>query len=157
MKRITIAVLGLVIGTAAGCKDLGLDGNIPLEEAQDRPPSALVAAVMAPVEPVSERLVVDGRLWIPSGMPLTLQESDLRAVGSATGRTVYARRWDESPYDALFVRLAAADPSAPAGAVRTGGGEWIELQPVRGRSGRVPGEGEGAAPAPAPAGEHGGH
>lgn len=152
MKRMTIAVLGLVAGTVAGCKDMGLPGNVPLEEAQDRPPSALVAAVLAPVEAVNARIVVDGRLWVPSGQPLTVQESDLRAVGSATGRTVHARRWDASPYDALFVREESA------GATSARGGEWIELRPVRGRSGPVPEEGgTTAAPAPAAGGEHGGH
>ena len=182
MKRTTIAVLGLVAGTAAGCKDMGLEGNVPLEEAQDRPPSALVAAVLAPVEAVNARLIVDGRLWIPSGQPLTLQESDVRAVGSATGQTVYARRWDESPYDALFVRAPSADagrgaarqtPGTTATTATTGttgttgtpgtaagGGEWIELQPVRGRSGPLPGQPAGTTSgqgAPAAGAQHGGH
>ena len=153
MKRMTIVVLGVVVGMTAGCRDMGLDDNIPLEEARERAPRPLVAAVMSPAETVSQPIIVDGRLWVPSGMPLTLQETDLRAVGSATGRTVHARRWDASPYDALYVREESARATSADGEA------WIELLPVRGRSGPVPGGGRTtAAPgASAPAGEHGGH
>ena len=167
MKRITIALLGLVVGTTAACRDMGLEGNIPLEEAMEKPPTPLVVAVTSAADAAGDRLVVDGRLWVPSGMPLTMEEADLRAVGSATGRTVYARRWDQSPYDALFIPRPTGGPAAgsgttggvrTAGTATSGGGEWIELRPVLGRSGPVPDGGASTAPAsPPPAGEHGGH
>ncbi|HUG40203.1 MAG TPA: hypothetical protein VMM12_06955 [Longimicrobiales bacterium] len=138
MTRITIAALALVAGATAGCRDMGLDGNIPLEEARARETSELVAATMRPRAAPAQRLVVDGRLWVPFGLPLTLDASDLRAVGSADGQTVHARRWDQAPYDALFI------PLPPAGGVAALGGagpqEWQELRPVHGRSGPVPGD-----------------
>lgn len=149
MKRITIGALGLVVGMTAGCRDMGLEGNLPLAEAEQRQTSALVAAVMQPADAAAPRLVVDGRLWVASGQPTTMNQADLRAVGSADGRTVYARGWDASPYDALFVR--AEEPAAPGGAMTTSGtpaapgsGDWIELLPVRGRTGAVPAASEAA-------------
>ena len=150
MKRITIAALGLVVGSTAGCVDMGLGGNVPLEEAEDRPPTELVAAVHRPTEAVSERIIVDGRLWVPSGMPLTAEASDLQAVGSADGRTVYARRWDRAPYDALLMQLPDGTTAATPVALLNRAG-WIELRPVLGRSGPVPGTGAGEAAATEPA------
>lgn len=154
MKRITIAVLGLVVGSVTGCIDMGLDGNIPLEEAEDRPPLDLVAAVYNPTESVSQRVIVDGRLWIPSGLPLTVARTDLRAVGTADGRTVYARSWDRPPYGALVMELPT-EPRAMTPVARLNREEWVELQPVLGRSGPVP---DPVAPgAPAGPDDHGSH
>lgn len=153
MKRITMAALGLVVGTTSGCIDMGLDGNIPLEEAQDRAPRALVAAVYRPVEAVPARVIVEGRLWVPSGLPLTLDASQLRTIGSAGGVAVHARSWDTPPFDALYVR--APQSPAPSVTARLNRGEWLELRPVLGRSGPVPaahGAGSGAASGDAHAG-----
>lgn len=129
MKRTgTIAAFALVTALA-GCQDAGLEGNVPLEEAMNRPPSDLVAAVHAPAPTADGQLVVDGRLWVPTGTPLDLDAAGLRAVGSASGRTVHARTWDRPPYDALFTPVA---PDA-----------WQEWAPVIGRSGALPGSGAG--------------
>ena len=158
MKRISIAALGLVVGATAGCKDMGLEGNIPLDEARDRAPSQLVAAVMRPTESVAERLIIDGRRWLPSGLPLTMNQADLRAVGSADGTTVHARQWDQSPYDALFIPLDAVNRSAGEPGLLTPS-RWVELRPVLGRSGPVSGGGT-AAPGTgttAPGAGHGDH
>lgn len=135
MRIPAIAMLAALALT--GCKDLGLEDNVPLEQAENRPPSDLVAAVMAPTRSGAADLVVDGRLWVPSGLPLTLRAGELRPVGTAGGRAVYARSWDEPPYDALFTRRPAAAP-ADSLAARPHAEQWIELAPVIGRSGRVP-------------------
>lgn len=144
MKRITLAVVAVTVGATAGCKDLGLDGNVPLAEARAREPSPLVAAVMAPPEDAGTRVIVDGRLWVPWGRPFTLgpaESGQLRAVGSGAGETVYARAWDRPPYGTLFIRLPERGEQA------VGGGErWIALAPVQGRTG---------APGAAAEGEHG--
>lgn len=160
MKRITMVALAIAAGATTACRDLGLEGNIPLEEARDREPSALVAAVMRPTEVVAQRIVVDGRLWVPSGQPITAGAEDLQPVGSADGTTVYARRWDRPPYDAVFIRLAPAGAPGrpPAAGIEE---HWVELMPVRGRSGPVPGASpRGPADTAAhgsAAGTHGGH
>jgi hypothetical protein len=101
MKRTTI--LALVALAAAGCVDLGLEGNIPEEEATVAPPSPLVAAVTATAG--HEALIVDGRQWIPAGHPMAMGIQELVPVGSAMGSTVYARSWDSRPYDELFTRI----------------------------------------------------
>lgn len=134
MKRITIAALGLVVGATAGCKDMGLDGNLPLEEARARQNSALMRAISTPTESGATRLIVDGRLWVPAGRPLTVQAEDLRSIGAADGQTVYARGWDRSPYDALFIRATAEEDDASSPSMATGE-RWIQLAPVRGRTG----------------------
>ncbi len=143
-----MALLGALV--LPGCRDMGLEDNLPLADAESRPPSALVEAVMAPTS--GGEYIVDGRLWIPSGLPLTLRAEELRPVGSAGGRTVFARSWDEAPYDALFTRLDG--PGAEAGAVpaRSEPERWVRLEPVIGRSGRVPSVGPVDADVP-PAGE----
>lgn len=152
MKRMAMATLALLAGTMVGCKDMGLDGNIPLSEAESRPPAELVAMTMQPTAPTAAPLVVDGRLWVHSGLPFAMDPADVRAIGSAAGTTVYARTWDRSPYDALFVRQDSADAAAGLGR-HIGGQRWLELKPVTGRSGPVPGSAQGseagtAAPAP---------
>ena len=112
MKRIqTIAVLGLAT-TLAGCQDMGLEDNLPLGEATDRPPSELVQAVYRPQEVQGPTLIIDGRRWVPAGAPLTVSADELRPIGSSDGSTFYARSWDDAPYDAVFTRMpgwAAAD------------------------------------------------
>lgn len=153
MKRTgTIAAFTLVTALA-GCQDAGLEGNVPLEEAMNRPPSDLVAAVHAPAGTEDGQLVVDGRLWVPSGTPRSLDAAGLRAVGSASGRTVHARTWDRPPYDALFT--PAADDTA--GAATSAPDAWQEWAPVIGRSGALPGTGadhDSAGHAGAPADTH---
>lgn len=140
MKRTaTIAFFTLAAPLAlAGCQDLGLEGNIPLAEAEDRAPSELVAAVYAPTEVQDQQLIVDGRLWVPQGAPLTVSARELRPVGSAGGKTVHARSWDQAPYDALFTELP---PQAPTDSLVFGpqeGTQWQEWAPVIGRSGALP-------------------
>jgi hypothetical protein len=102
MKRAPVAALVALLALA-GCRDMGLAGNLPLEEAERMPPPALVAAVFAESPAGGEDLVIDGRLWVPWGLPVALDAGELRAVGSSHGRTVHARAWDRSPYDALFI------------------------------------------------------
>lgn len=129
MKRMgTIAVLGAV--ALAGCQNMGLEYAGPEGDAVVAPPTALVAAVH-PRTAAGDRqqLIVDGRNWVPSGRPLALSESDLSPVGSAGGHTVYARSWDDAPYDALFTR--------------TDGSTWVSYLPVIG-GGRGAGEPSGA-------------
>lgn len=100
-RRSTIALLGIV--AAVGCENMGLDYAGPEGEARVRQPSDLVAAAMEPADSVERPgLVIDGRLWVPSGVPRTLDESAVRPIGSAGGQTVYARGWDEAPYDEIF-------------------------------------------------------
>lgn len=156
MKRNTIAALGLVAAATAGCMDMGLEGNIPLEEAQARETSELVAAVRRPTGAAPIRFIVDGRLWVPSGLPLTLAMSELRAVGSGDGQTVYARHWDQAPFDALFVRMTPPGESGALAAMPLEAERWIELRPVLGRTGPVPAHG-GPAAAGGAADARGGH
>ncbi len=118
MKRAAaIALLSLVL---PACGNLGLDGAPPLNEAEHAPPPALEAAVHARMANPDDQVVVDGRLWVPWGLPETIDAGQLRSVGSARGRTIYARSWDRSPYDQLFTRTD---------------GEWQRYAPVIGRSG----------------------
>lgn len=140
MKR-TLALALASAATLSACKDMGLGVNIPVEEAATRPQSALVAAVHAPPATPMRALVIDGRRWVPAGFPMGLDDADVRPVGAADGMTVYARRWDRPPYDALFT-------PAPSGvaAVATTSLEamvqprrWVAYAPVNGRTGPVPG------------------
>lgn len=132
-----LACAGLAL-LLAGCKDLGLEGNIPAEESRTMRPPELVAEVWAPATDPAPQMVVDGRLWVPTGRPLILQADALRPVGSAAGQTVYARTWDDRPYRALFTSVPA--PAAEAArtvreAMDAGLDHWQEYAPVTGRTG----------------------
>ena len=121
MKRVSaIALLTLVL---PACANLGLDDLAPLEEAEQMAPPELVAAVHAIPPSADAEIVVDGRLWVPWGLPVEHDPTGLRPVGSTHGTTVYAYAWDRSPFDALFVRHE---------------GEWQGHAAVIGRSGGVP-------------------
>lgn len=103
MQRALTSALAVTL-VLAGCSDMGLDGTVPLEEAERMPPFELVAAVHGPTTDTTDVVIIDGRLWLPWGTPTRQDAGDLRAVGSSRGVTMLARSWDRSPYDALFVR-----------------------------------------------------
>ena len=130
MKRTGTLVLAAF--ALVGCQDMGLEDNVPLREAMEQPPKELVAEVMAPSEVADRQLVVDGRLWVPSGLPLTLQQSEIRPVGASNGQTVYARSWDEEPYDELFVPLGADAPTDPLRFGPVEGDGYLAFAPVIG-------------------------
>jgi hypothetical protein len=139
MKRTTTVLFGLTV-LLAGCRDLGLPGNVPEQEARTATPPELVAQVMAPAERDQVRLVVDGRLWVPTGSPVTLGAAGLRPVGATAGQTVYARPWDERPYRAIFTRVVMPEPGAATTARAAMEGRlehWQEYAPVIGRRSRA--------------------
>ena len=121
MKRTgTWIVVGAV--ALAGCQNMGLYDAGEEADAVVAPPSELVAAVYGPTVTTSAQpLIMDGRKWVPAGHPVALGDADVESVGSAGGRTVYARGWDSAPYDALFTR--GED------------GRWMSYQPVPGGAG----------------------
>lgn len=133
MKRTsTIVLLGLL--TFTGCRNMGLDYAGPADEAAIDQPSDLVTAVhQREAQPVAHGLIVDGRRWAPAGRPgsQTLDEDNLRPVGSTGGQTVYANRWDDAPYDVLY----------------TSGEDWEWQRYLSVIGGDGPGAGEGDAAA----------
>lgn len=141
MKRNPNTMIGLLglVAVVVGCENLGLDYAGPAEDARQQPPTDLVAAVIQPV-PADDRqdLIVDGRLWVPAGRPLPLDEQDLRPIGSASGQTIHARTWDRPPYDELFTPIADDR-------------RWRSYRPVSG------GDVTGAAPEGTSSGDDAGH
>ena len=119
MKRASTAALAALL-ILAGCRNMGLEGNVPLAEAEVMAPPELVAAVHAPGAEDAE-LVMDGRLWVPWGVPTAGTAMELRPVGSARGVTVYARSWDRPPYDELFTHGDAGDWQGHAPVLGGGG------------------------------------
>jgi hypothetical protein len=139
MKRTSLFLFGLTF-LLAGCRDLGLPGNVPAEEARTATPPELVAQVLAPAERDDVRLVVDGRLWVAQGQPFTRGAGDLRPVGATAGLTVYARAWDERPYRAIFTRVTMPAPEVATtarGAMDARLDHWQEYAPVIGQRGRA--------------------
>lgn len=141
MTRIlATAVVSLTLALGA-CRDLGLPGNVPEEEARTRAPTELVEQVRAPADEVPATLVIDGRVWVPVGRPEARPEGQLRPIGSAAGQTVHARAWDERPYGAVFTRVAMAEPGdamPPRQAMEARADRWQAYAPVIGRAGRTP-------------------
>jgi hypothetical protein len=153
MSRPAAMMIGVILLLPA-CRDLGLPGNIPTEEARRAEPPDLVAQVMAPADDAAVRLVVDGRLWVPVGPPRAIRPGALRPVGATAGQTVYARTWDDRPYGAIFTRAPMPPPEAATTvrqAIEGRVDHWQEYGPVIGRPGQVaaparlqPDPGEGA-------------
>lgn len=141
MKRTsTLVLFGTLV--LVGCENMGLDYAGPADEAGIAPPSELVAAGYGPsTASRAGRLIVDGRLWMPSEIPPALDEENVRAVGSANGQTVYARSWDRAPYDRLFTRLAEPAPTGPAVFGIAEGAAWRSHLPVIGGDGPAGGAG----------------
>lgn len=142
MKRtLTLVLFGAL--ALVGCRDMGLDENSPVEEAMARGASSeLVAEVMVPTTTLQGQLIADGKLWVPHGLPLEAGAGDLRAVGSSGGETIYARSWDDPPYDELFTRVATGDAAAGSGEATLGGESYQPYAPVIG------GRGLAASPPP---------
>lgn len=126
MKRGRTAALAIPL-VLAGCQDLGLEDNLPLQVAEHAAPSELVTAVHARATAEGEPVIVDGRLWVPWGRPEPLDPDRLRPVGSFQGETLYVRAWDRSPFDHVFAETVA--------------GRWQGHAPV---IGYAPGAGGGA-------------
>ena len=124
MKRAPTAALAALL-MLTGCRDMGLEGNLPLEEAEGMEPTELVASVHDRDVEAEEAVIFDRRLWVPWGRPLALDLNDLRPVGSVQGVTLHVRRWDGSPYDAILARTVT--------------GTWQSHAPVIGHSGGIPG------------------
>jgi hypothetical protein len=103
-SRGALAVLAIVV--LAGCKDVGLKGNIPLAEAQFKPLKPLLANDYPPPVPGHTGPLFDGTRWPDSGMPVRIPAQDLVEVGSAHGHPLYALRWDRPPYDRLYAKVA---------------------------------------------------
>ncbi len=141
MKRTPALVIACAAAlTLSACKDVGLDVNIPVEEAATRPQSQLMAAVHAPPRTPVPPIVIDGRRWVASGFPLQLVARDLQPIGAATGETVYARKWDSAPYDEVFTQappdVAASGTTALEAIIHPR--PWLSYAPVVGRTGPVP-------------------
>jgi hypothetical protein len=147
-RKGAIVLVGLAT-LLGGCRDLGLAGNIPAEESRRADPPPLVADVMRPAPGGDTQLVMDGRLWVPTGHPVALPVTELRPVGSAMGQTVYARWWDDRPFRAIFIQ-AIVHPQSAREALHATRQHWQEFAPVIGRRGQAGLLDPARQPAPGP-------
>jgi hypothetical protein len=137
-RTATVTLIALTFLSSA-CRDLGLAGNVPEGESRMAAPPELVSQVVAPVPGTATQLVMDGRLWVPTGRPMPRDAEQLRPVGATAGQTVYARAWDERPYRAIFVQVPATPPGVeptPRQTMDAGLDHWQEYAPVPGRGAR---------------------
>jgi hypothetical protein len=102
-----IGITVLAALAAASCKDVGLQGNIRLDQAAEAAPPPLVTQT-TPVGPqiaapgMPESVTLDSTAWAPVASDLKVSDSDVHAVGAVNGLTFYALRWDARPYDFLL-------------------------------------------------------
>lgn len=118
-SRIVLSALALVVLT--GCRDVGLQGNVPLAEAEHKPLLPLQAEVYPAPEPGHAGVMLDGTRWIDAGLPVEAPARDMREVGQGHGHPLYALRWDEPPFDHIYARMAD--------------GRWQRHDPVLGVNG----------------------
>lgn len=127
-------MIALCALTLVGCENMGLDYAGTGEEGRNRSPSDLVSAVHRAAPAARQPVIANGRRWVPAGEPITLDAAELRSVGSSAGQTVYARRWDDAPFDMLFIRTQA-DGTAPQ---QEGATEPSGAEPQSGAEGQQP-------------------
>lgn len=94
-----IAVVMLAAGALTGCRDVGLDFNIPREEAENR--EFRYGTYDAGGEAL---LQFDNRNWMESAATEHIPDNVLRQVGTANGSAVYAPVWETGPFDRLYMR-----------------------------------------------------
>ncbi len=104
--RFTLAAAAAL--TLAGCKDVGLQGNVPLADAVDRAPKPLVQQTTplhpAPAAGAPQAFRLDSATWVASDTELKVGDGDVHEVATVDGTAVYALRWDDSPYDRLLAK-----------------------------------------------------
>jgi hypothetical protein len=100
----------------ASCRDLGLQGNIPLAEAENRQFRYSTYELSDDAARGARMLPFEARNWIASAAVEVIPDRLLREVGEAAGTTLYAPVWAETPYVRLYAR---AEP-----------GRWHPILPV---------------------------
>lgn len=125
MERVTAMVSGsrtlragaalIATLTLAGCRDIGLGGNIPLEQATSRELPYQVyetgtGSAGANVFAFGERN------WMRSASTEAIPQNVMVSVGSASGTPVYAPAWAQAPHTRLYTPAAR--------------GRWHPLTPV---------------------------
>jgi hypothetical protein len=96
-------VMFMVIATT-GCKDLGLKDNIPLAEAEIRPPRYVTYQMSQSGAPGAAVLTLHERTWMMSGRTERIPERLLVPAGDAAGSQVFALATDAPPYTRLYTR-----------------------------------------------------
>jgi len=113
-RRVTAILIAAAMATS--CRDLGLKGNIPLPEAENR---QFRYATYDPSDEATHGprlLPFEARTWITSADVEPIPDRLLREVGEALGTTLYAPVWAKTPYAVLYAR---AEP-----------GRWHPVVPV---------------------------
>lgn len=116
-----LAILAVLV--LAGCKDVGLKGNIPLAEAEFKPLKPLLANDYPPPKPGHTGPVFAGTRWPEAGMPVQIPDQDLVRVDSTSDHALYALRWDQPPYDRLYTKVTQGwQPHLPVRGVQPDSG-----------------------------------
>ena len=111
MGRTVGVGLAAVVLALAGCRDLGVRGaaNVPLAVARTRPAAFWSYQVVNPLQRTAYKDRQDDILTVGS-QQFTVQFPDfagppslLAPVASQGGAPVYALRWDEAPFDQVYV------------------------------------------------------
>ncbi len=106
----------LLVGAVLGCRDVGLQGNIPLQEAENRQYRYATYEMTEAAGHGANVVRFDARNWMASAVLERIPERLLRPVGDADGTPVFAPVWTEPPYASIY---------APAGR-----GHWHTLRPI---------------------------
>lgn len=126
MNRSRIVLPALAVLGLASCRDLGLEGNLPLAEAEHKELRPLTAQAHPASEAGHAGVMLNGTRWVDAGLPEAIPARDMRVIGQGHGHPLYALRWDDAPYDRIY-------------ALRSDG-RWQPHNPIRGvnTTGREP-------------------
>lgn len=103
--RVALAILATM--SLAACRDVGLGGNVPLEEAENRQFRYSVYEMTEAAGHGANVLSFDNRSWMANATTTPIPERLLRVVGSADGVELFAPVWAEAPHVQLFTRAGA--------------------------------------------------
>jgi hypothetical protein len=99
----TGAVLVAAVSLAA-CRDVGLDGNIPLAEAENRQFRYNVYQMAEGPDHAGVVVRIGDRRWMRAGPPQSIPAALLTPIAEVDGRSIHALAWDRPPYTTLYAR-----------------------------------------------------
>lgn len=123
---VRIVTFVMAAGTLAGCRDVGLPGNIPREEAENRQFRYSVYQAIEGSGPTSNPVSYADRSWLASAELIRIPDRLMQSVGTGGGVELFAPTWSSAPHARLYVRAADGrwHPMTPVvtGEGRHGGG-----------------------------------
>ena len=99
-----VAVTVLAIGALTACRDVGLEGNLPRAEAENRQLRYAVYEASGMGGSDATVLTFEDRHWMAGAESIPVPDRLMQSVGSAGGVELFAPVWSAAPHARLYSR-----------------------------------------------------